>query len=47
MQKKMKSFIEEHHMLKKGDCVLAAVSGGADSICLLTVLLGQIGRAHV
>ncbi len=40
MQKKMKSFIEEHHMLKKGDCVLAAVSGGADSICLLTVLLG-------
>ena len=31
--------INEYGMLKKGDKVLCAVSGGADSICLLNVLL--------
>ncbi len=30
--------IEEHNMLKKGDSVLAAVSGGADSVCMLHIL---------
>lgn len=30
--------IEEHHLLKKGDKVLCAVSGGADSVCLLRVM---------
>lgn len=40
MQKKVIRFMEEHHMVEKGDCVLAAVSGGADSLCLLLVLLG-------
>lgn len=30
--------IEEHHLLKKGDKVLCAVSGGADSVCLLNVM---------
>lgn len=30
--------IEEHHLLKKGDNVLCAVSGGADSVCLLNVM---------
>ncbi len=32
------STIEEFDMLKKGDRVLAAVSGGADSVCMLHVL---------
>ena len=31
-------FIREHHMADGGDGVLAAVSGGADSVCLLLVL---------
>lgn len=30
--------IEENHLLQKGDSVLCAVSGGADSICLLRVM---------
>ncbi|NBH13842.1 tRNA lysidine(34) synthetase TilS [Lachnospiraceae bacterium] len=39
MRKKVRNFIEERHMVEKGDCVLAAVSGGADSLCLLLTLL--------
>ena len=31
--------ISEYRMLEKGDKVLCAVSGGADSICLLDVML--------
>ncbi len=39
MRNKVRNFIEEHHMVEEGDCVLAAVSGGADSLCLLLTLL--------
>lgn len=39
MQKKVMSFMEEYHMAEEGDCILAAVSGGADSLCLLLILL--------
>ena len=39
MQKKVRNFIEEYHMVEKGDCVLAAVSGGADSLCMLLILM--------
>lgn len=38
MQKKVIRFIRETHMLEPGDRVIAAVSGGADSICLLSIL---------
>lgn len=38
MKKKVRNFIEENHMVEKDDCILAAVSGGADSLCLLSVL---------
>ncbi|MCI8495833.1 MAG: tRNA lysidine(34) synthetase TilS [Lachnospiraceae bacterium] len=39
MQKKVRNFMKEYHMVEEGDCVLVAVSGGADSICLLLLLL--------
>lgn len=36
---KIKSFILENQLLSPGDNVLVALSGGADSVCLLSVLL--------
>lgn len=36
---KIDSYMREHHMLRPGDRVVAGVSGGADSVCLLFVLL--------
>ncbi len=32
-------YVREHHMIEEGDCVVAGVSGGADSVCLLLMLL--------
>ena len=36
---KVLQYVEEHHMIEKGDCIVAGVSGGADSVCLLLMLL--------
>lgn len=36
---KIFSYIEEYHMLRPGERVVAGISGGADSVCLLLVLL--------
>lgn len=38
MWKKVLEYIKEYQMLEPGDRVIAAVSGGADSVCLLSVL---------
>lgn len=37
--KKLCCYIDESHMLKKGDKVLVALSGGSDSVCLMSALL--------
>jgi tRNA(Ile)-lysidine synthase len=39
MTKKVLSYIKEHNMIEEGDLVVAGVSGGADSVCLLFVLI--------
>lgn len=39
MLKQIRSFIQKKHMLDSGDRVLIGVSGGADSMCLLNVLM--------
>ena len=38
MIKKAEKIIEKYNMLQKGDKVIAALSGGADSVTLLDVL---------
>lgn len=45
IQKKIEEFMEGYHMVKEGECILAAVSGGADSLCLLLILL-QLRRTR-
>ncbi len=39
IEKKVFAFMEEHNMLKATDRIVVGVSGGADSVCLLFVLL--------
>lgn len=39
IEQRVWDFIQQHQMLKPGDRVVAGVSGGADSVCLLLLLL--------
>lgn len=54
MFQKVASYVNQHHMLTQGDGIVAGVSGGADSVCLLFVLRkiqenlgGKLYVAHV
>ena len=38
-EKKVFAYLEEHHMIVPGEKIVAGVSGGADSVCLLFLLL--------
>ena len=39
MYQRVKAYVEEQHMLEKKDRVIVGVSGGADSVCLLFMLV--------
>lgn len=39
MIEKIKKFVQKHEMINEKDCIIVGVSGGADSVCLLFVLL--------
>ena len=39
LEKKVFSYIKQNHMLMPGDAVVAGISGGADSVCLLLMLV--------
>lgn len=38
MRERVWNYIKEYGLLEPGDRVVAALSGGADSVCLLSVL---------
>lgn len=52
--KKVMSYIKDNKLIKSGDKILVALSGGPDSICLLSILFEfmkelniEIGAAHI
>ena len=51
LEQRVIHFIQEHHLVPSQSCLLVAVSGGPDSVCLLHILvklMGELGiRLHV
>ena len=54
MYRKVENYIKRHEMIRKGDVVLAGVSGGGDSMAMLAMLKGYqkkldftLGAVHV
>ena len=47
LEQKVISTIREYHMLEPGGRVIAALSGGADSVCLLALLLRLGGKLGI
>ncbi len=40
IKNKVLSYIKKHNLISYGDSIICAVSGGADSVCMLNILLG-------
>ena len=38
-EKKVFDYIKEYGLIKEGDSIVAGVSGGADSMCMLLLLM--------
>ena len=54
MYKKVMSYIKDNNLIRSGDKILVALSGGPDSVCLLNILYNlkdkldiEIGAAHL
>ena len=45
MLNKIKTYCRQKELLQQGDRVLLGISGGADSVCLLFVLLSLAGES--
>lgn len=46
LEHRVRETMEQYHMLEPGDRVIAAVSGGADSVCLLALLCAGGNRGE-
>ena len=44
VEQKVQEYVEKHQMISSGDVIIAGISGGADSVCLLYLLLSMQER---
>ena len=38
-ERKVRNYVEKHHLIQEGDVLVAGISGGADSVCLFYLLI--------